>query len=48
MAVYFKTISESEAYYSVREGKIIQSGGGQSSYNLPKYFFKYATEKKIS
>lgn len=47
MAVYFKTISESEAYYSLREGKIIQSGGGQSSYNLPKYFFKYATEKNI-
>lgn len=47
MALYYKTISESEAFYSLKEGKVIKSGGGQSSYNLPKYFFKYATERGI-
>lgn len=47
MTLYFKTISESEAYYSIRNGKTVISGGGQSSYNLPKKFFKYATEQNI-
>ena len=47
MALYYKTISESEAYYSFKEGNLIKSGGGQSSYNLPKNFFKYSTEKQI-
>lgn len=47
MALYYKTISESEAYYSFKDGEIIRSGGGQSSYNLPRTFFKYATEKNI-
>lgn len=47
MAVYHKTISESEAFYSIRDGKIMKSGGGQSSYNLPLYFFKYATDRNI-
>ena len=47
MTLYYKTISESEAYYSIKDGKIVMSGGGQSSYNLPKKFFKYSTENKI-
>lgn len=47
MAVYFKTISESEAFYSIKEGKFAVSGGGQSSYNLPKNFFKYMTDNDI-
>lgn len=47
MTTFYKTISESEAYYSIKDGKIIKSGGGQSSYNLPKKFFKYTTDKKI-
>jgi len=47
MTVYFKTISESEAFYSFKEGKFAVSGGGQSSYNLPKDFFKYMTNHNI-
>ena len=47
IALYHKTISESEAYYSIKDGKIIKSGGAQSSYNLPRLFFRYATENKI-
>ena len=47
MTTFYKTISESEAYYSIKDGKIVKYGGGQSSYNLPKKFFKNATEKKI-
>lgn len=47
MALYHKTISESEAYFSLEEGKLVKSGGGQSSYNLPRYFFKYATDRNI-
>lgn len=42
-----KYISESEANYSLDGDKIIESGGGQSSYNLPSEFFDYATKKKI-
>ena len=42
-----KYISESEANYSLDGDKIIESGGGQSSYNLPTEFFDYATKKNI-
>lgn len=47
MALYYKTISESEAFYSFKEGNLIRSGGGQRSYNLPKYFYEYMTNKHI-
>lgn len=42
-----KYISESEANFSLDGDKIIESGGGQSSYNLPSEFFEYTTEKNI-
>lgn len=42
---FYKIISESEAYYSFKENKIIESGGAQSSYNLPKKFFMYVKDK---
>lgn len=47
MPTYYKTISESEAFYSIKEGELVKSGGGQSSYNLPKKFFKYMACNEI-
>ena len=47
MPLFYKTISESEAFYSIKEGELAISGGGQSSYNLPKPFFRYVKDNNI-
>lgn len=47
MPLFYKTISESEAFYSIKEGELAISGGGQSSYNLPKPFFRYVNDNDI-
>lgn len=48
MAMFFKIISESEAQFSLKENEIIKSTHNtQSSYNLPRNFFKYVTKNNI-
>ena len=47
MKVYDKILSESEAFYSINYDTLIESGGAQACYNLPKEFFEYACDNNI-